>query len=71
MGIMIVDRIEGEIAVCESGDGSLVDVPMSDLPDGVREGTVLRLQGGSYAIDEDEERSRRERIERKASRLFV
>ena len=42
---MIVDRFEGEageIAVCELDDGTFANVPVADLPAGVREGTVLR-----------------------------
>lgn len=42
---MIVDRFEGEareVAVCELGDGTFADIPVSDLPEGVREGTVLK-----------------------------
>lgn len=68
---LIVDRIEGTIAVCETASASIVDVPLSDLPEGTKEGSVLRLENGSYVIDAEEERSRRSRIESKAKRLFI
>lgn len=68
---LIVDRIEGTIAVCETVSASIVDVPLSDLPEGTKEGSVLRLENGSYVIDAEEERSRRSRIESKAKRLFI
>lgn len=68
---MIVDRIEGGIAVCEADDRTMIDVPLSELPEGTREGTVLRLENGRYAVDKAEEESRRSRIESKAKRLFV
>ncbi len=68
---LIVDRIEGTIAVCETASASIVDVPLSDLPEGTKEGSVLRFENGSYVIDAEEERSRRSRIESKAKRLFI
>ena len=68
---LIVDRIEGTIAVCETASASMIDVPLSDLPEGTKEGSVLRFANGSYVIDAEEERSRRSRIESKAKRLFI
>jgi hypothetical protein len=38
--MIVVDRIEGEFAVVEIG-GAKVDVPLADLPPGVREGDRL------------------------------
>lgn len=72
---MTVDRFEGEaheIAVCELDDGTFADVPVADLPEGAREGTVLkRAEGGMWVIDADEETARRARIQRKMDALFV
>jgi hypothetical protein len=39
---MVIDRIEGEIAVIEH-DGHTFDLPVSVLPDGSREGSELSL----------------------------
>ena len=38
--MLIVDRIEAPLAVCE-GDGGQVEIPLSELPETVREGDVL------------------------------
>ena len=54
-----VDRIEGGYAVCETVDEDEVVLPLSSLPSGVREGTVLERVDGSYVINEKEEMSRR------------
>ncbi len=69
--VLIVDRIEGDIAVCEADADTYLDVPLSTLPAETREGSVLRLAGGAYIIDENEEQERRSRIEQKARKLFV
>ena len=57
--ILIVDRIEGEFAVCE--DESLVfhNILLSRLPVGVREGDCLRQTGDGYVIDKEEAARRR------------
>ena len=42
--VWVVDRIESRIAVLVRDDDALLeDVPMAVLPQGVREGTVLRV----------------------------
>ena len=65
-----IDRIEGDVAVCERDDGSFANVPLADLPNGVREGSVLRSEGGSWVEDASEQADRKERIEGKMRRLF-
>lgn len=49
---LVVDRIEGAVAVLEGDDGTL-DVPASWLPSGAREGSVLRVD-----LDRDADASR-------------
>jgi hypothetical protein len=46
---LVVDRIEGRIAVLIDDDGPAFDVPLRSLPQGTREGSVLRVpeKGGS------------------------
>ena len=57
--IFAVDRIEGEWAVLEDENGRMADVPLADLPSGTRQGSVLRLDGGVYTLDPEEESRRR------------
>lgn len=56
---IVVDRTEGGFAVCEMSDGSKNNLSLSDLPEGVKEGTVLELKDGVYVINEQEEKNRR------------
>jgi len=52
-GPLIVDRFEGGFAVCEQEDSTMVDVNVKFLPEGTKEGDVLRVENGVYAIDAD------------------
>lgn len=67
-----VDRIEeGKVAVCQDlVTGEVKDVPLSDLPSGVHEGSVLGYKDGKYELNVQEERIRRERIKQKMDLLF-
>lgn len=40
--MIVVDRIEGDVAVLEV-DGRMVDFPAAALPEGTREGDTLQL----------------------------
>ncbi len=42
--MMVIDRIEGDFAIVEV-NGKTMDVPLSELPQGVREGQVLKAIG--------------------------
>lgn len=57
---LIVDRIEGDHAVCQASDKSQLTLPLGDLPEGITEGDVLRLIEARYQIDPDETVKRRE-----------
>ena len=53
----IVDRIEGEYAVCEADDQSIVDFLLNELPANTKEGDHLVLENGVYKlIPADQER---------------
>ncbi len=63
--IWVVDRIEGSLAVVDTGDGRL-EIPLSALPKDTKEGTVLRL-----ASDPDEEARRKQTVRSLFDRLRV
>jgi len=66
----IVDRIEGSLAVCEREDGGFEDIPLEQLPKGAREGSVLLVQDGAWALDLQAEKERRKRLFAKQEGLF-
>ena len=69
--IYVIDRIEESIAVLVSDSGEKMEVPLSGLPSGAHEGSCLRPCERGFALDEEEEATRKRRIERKLSALFV
>ena len=57
--MLIIDRFEGETAICESGAETL-HIPRALLPGKAREGDVLTPAGdGLFAVDEDATAMRR------------
>lgn len=68
---LTIDRIEGQIAVCEDDEGKIVEIDLSSMPSNVTEGSVLAFDGVSYQIDDAEAARRKERIDAKMNSLFV
>lgn len=64
--MIVIDRIEENIAVCETDEGQL-RLDLSALPD-AREGDVLTEKDGSWQVDADETARRREQIRSRMSR---
>ena len=67
--MIIVDRIEGEFAVVYINEQRR-DIPLSDLPDGVHEGCVLKSENGGFLLDTAAEEQRRKRLSSRTKRLF-
>lgn len=70
MEYLSVDRIENDTAVCERDDMSVVELALSSLPQGIKEGSVLKVENGIYSLDENEEKRRRKRILELQNMLF-
>lgn len=50
--IYAVDRIEEDIVVCEDrATGNLVNIKLSILPNGIKEGTIIKYSNNRYIID--------------------
>lgn len=65
-----VDRIENGIAVLENDKSDFISVPTSELPDGIRDGSVLIYDNGKYFLDADAEKKRRQEMFEKQQRLL-
>lgn len=49
---LIIDRFEGEFAVCEQEDGTMTNIKKDLLPDGLHEGDCIILQDDdTYVAD--------------------
>ena len=67
--ILIIDRIEGEYAVAET-DAGMQEIPLNRLPEGVGEGSVLRLVDGAWVIDAEAKQQRQQSLFAKQQSLF-
>lgn len=66
----IIDRIEGKIVVLENTDtNKTLEVEISKLPIGIKEGTVLTFDDDKYIINKEEENKRRNKLQNKFNRL--
>ena len=54
-----VDRIEADEAVCETPEGETMRLSLSALPEGTREGSVLREEEGAFVLDDAAAEARR------------
>ncbi|NLL72763.1 MAG: DUF3006 domain-containing protein [Clostridiales bacterium] len=67
----IVDRFEGDYAICEDQHNIFVNIRKSNLPSDVKEGDCLIMKDdGSFALDIDESKARIQNISKKLKNLF-
>ena len=64
-----VDRFEGSLALLEDDEGTIHRVDREQLPAGVRESDVLRLEGNRYLLDTEERDRRKEAVRRLQEQL--
>lgn len=66
-----IDRFEGKFAICEDAEEKYFAIETAELPEGAREGDVLKItDDGELVLDEEETRARRERITAKQRKIF-
>jgi hypothetical protein len=66
---LIIDRFEGDLAVCES-DGGRVHVSREFLPGAAKEGDVIRFEAGRYIIDYEKTALKRRKNAQKLTELL-
>jgi hypothetical protein len=57
---VVIDKFEGDFAVCEKEDRSLLNINRRDVPIDALEGYVLDIQGDDVKIDTTETTKRKE-----------
>lgn len=67
--MIIVDRIEEGFAVVCIGELRR-DIPLSELPEGAHEGSVLKETDSGYQLDLPAEQERRRRLSERTKRIF-
>ena len=58
----VIDRFEGKYAILEDENKMMIDILISDLPEGMEEGDVLIKEGDVYVIDQLETQRRKEKL---------
>ena len=59
-----IDRFEGEFAVCEKDDRSMINIRRENIPQQAKEGDILIIEGESISIDIAGTDERKKRINR-------
>lgn len=57
-----IDRFEGDFAVLEKPDRTMMNIKRSKLPAGAKEGDILNLEGDTITIDAAETTKRKKEI---------
>lgn len=60
---VIVDRFEGDYAVCEKPNREMIDIHKDKLPKNVKEGDVLTISGDQITSSPGKRKAREERIQ--------
>ena len=66
-----VDRFEGNFAVCENREtGEIINIPLSELPENCKSGSILKFENGKYILDLEETKKEQEIVKNMVSNLF-
>lgn len=68
---LVVDRIEEDIAICENRRNKIIiEIKVSKLPEGIKEGDIIKYFDGVFRIDVEEQENIEKRIEDKMNSLW-
>lgn len=68
---VIVDRFEGDFAVCERSDRQMVNIKKDKLPPHVKEGDVLTISGDKITLNSEKSRARDIQIKKLMDDLWL
>jgi len=60
---VIIDRFEGDFAVCEKEDREMLDIQRFKIPSSAKEGDVLDIVNNQVTIDSEATEIRKKEIE--------
>jgi hypothetical protein len=67
---VIIDRFEGDYAVCEREDRKMINIEKRRLPEGVKEGDALIINGDVIKIERQETNRKKEEIKKLMDELW-
>jgi len=68
--MLIVDRIESNIAVCEDENKNMININLEEFAESPKDGDVIELIDGKYIINNEETEKRKNSIEQDFYNLF-
>jgi hypothetical protein len=68
--MLIIDRFEGDYAVCECETGEFVNIRRNLIAEDAGEGDIIVWSEASYLVDSERTAARKQSIRKKANRLF-
>ena len=68
---IIIDRFEGDYAVCETEPGKTINILKVDIPKEAKEGDILKKTDNGYCVEKEETEAKRKEIKQRMNRLFV
>ena len=65
-----IDRIEGEIAICENRENKkMINIHLSKLPKNIKENDIIKYTNNTYILEEQETSLAKQNIRDKFNRL--
>ena len=67
---LIIDRIEGEFAVCETEQLGHININLDKLPSKINEGDIIELISAEWEVHKKETQLKKEKIQNRFDDLF-
>jgi len=67
---LTIDRIEGEVVICENSQKEMLELPLHIFPVGVKEGDVVNYIEGTIMADHESTSLQKKKMAEKMNRLF-
>ncbi len=68
---VVIDRFEGEYAVCEKENREMIDIKRHIIPKAAKENDVLEIEGDKVTIDLKETEKRKKDIDELTKDLWI
>lgn len=66
-----IDRFKENFAVCENLEtGEFLNIPIYDLPQNAKEGSVIKFENGTYILDIESTKSKQSETKNLVNKLF-
>lgn len=66
-----IDRFEENFAVCENLEtGEFLNIPICDLPQNAKEGSIIKFENGVYFLDKNSTKNKQTEIKKLVNNLF-